>query len=194
MLNKPYIQKLRYYKAWTLGIFILLTIIVFFVNNVRIKAKSPDPNNYSSNEENIIGVRLEIDHDISADSNWPQVQGNPQRTGYTPEILGSNFQVSWTHPFQPEKIFPQVQAIIYDGKVYVGTEMGNLYALNAQTGSVEWVYHVGAPILNSVAAGSNKVYFGAMDGAIYAISSTNGSLVWREQLSPWRKAGRAEAA
>jgi len=116
---------------------------------------------------------------------WPQVQRDPQRTGYTPEVLGTDFQVAWTHPFHPEKIYPQVQAIVYDGRVFVGTEMGNMYALDAQTGDQEWVYDVGAPVLNSVAAAGDKVFFGAMDGAVYALDANTGTLVWRSDLL-WR--------
>jgi outer membrane protein assembly factor BamB len=82
-------------------------------------------------------------------------------------------------------VYPQVQAIVYEGKVFVGTEMGNMYALDAQTGEQEWTYNVGAPILNSVAAGDGKVFFGALDGTVYALEVTTGSLAWRSSLS-WR--------
>ena len=114
---------------------------------------------------------------------WPQVQNNPQRTGYAGETLGTTFRVRWTRPFQPEKVHPQVQAIVYSGRVFVGTEMGRLYALDAKTGSQSWVYPVGAPILNSVAAGYGKVYFGAMDGAVYAVHAITGTLAWKNQLA-----------
>ena len=119
-------------------------------------------------------------------SDWPQLQHDPQRTGYSPEVLGTNFRVVWTRPFQPEKIYPQVQSIIYNGKVYVGTEMGSLYALDAATGAQAWRYYVGSPILASVAAGNGKVYFGAMDGAVYALDANTGALAWKATLS-WRR-------
>lgn len=122
---------------------------------------------------------------LAVPSDWPQVQGNPQHTGYAPEVLGTNFQVAWRYPFQPEKVHPQVQAIVYGGKIFVGTEMGNLIAIDARTGSRAWVYRVGSPILNSVAAGSGRVYFGAMDGAAYALDAATGQLIWKTQLSPW---------
>ena len=93
---------------------------------------------------------------------WPQVQGNPQRTGYSPEIIPSALKVLWTHPFQPEKIYPQVQAIVVAGNAYVGTEMGNLYALNAEDGTQRWVFRAGAPILASVAVAEGRVFFGAL--------------------------------
>lgn len=116
---------------------------------------------------------------------WPQVQQNPQRTGYSAEVLGSNIQRVWAHPFQPEKIFPQVQAIVYAGNVFVGTEMGNMYAIDAKTGQKSWEVPIGAPILNSVAASKGLVFFGAMDGAVYALRASTGELVWRTQLD-WR--------
>jgi outer membrane protein assembly factor BamB len=122
---------------------------------------------------------------IATANDWPQVQNNPQRTGFTPETLGTNFRVAWTHPFQPERIYPQVQAVIYQGKVFVGTEMGNLYALNATTGAQAWRFQVGAPILASVAAGNGLVFFGAMDGAIYAVDASTGMQAWKTALS-WR--------
>jgi len=138
-----------------------------------VDSESPELTNRKVSEDGFVAANGDLD--------WPQVQRDPQRTGYTPEILGTSFQVTWTHPFQPEKVYPQVQAIIYSGKVFVGTEMGNMYALNAQTGDVEWVYHVGAPILASTAAYDNKVFFGAMDGAIYALHVDDGSLAWPPQ-------------
>lgn len=114
---------------------------------------------------------------------WPQVQRDPQRTGYTPEKLGANFQVVWTYPFQPEKVYPQVQAIAYAGKIFIGTQMGNMYAINAKTGARVWSFPVGTPILNSVAAANGRIFFGAMDGAIYALDASTGSLAWKSQLS-----------
>lgn len=119
---------------------------------------------------------------------WPQVQNTPQRTGYTPEVLGTtSFPVAWTHPFQPDKVFPQVQPIIYQGKVYVGTEGANgqtpsVYALNATTGTQAWQFIAGGPILASVAADNGNIYFGAMDGAVYAVNANTGTQVWKKQV------------
>jgi outer membrane protein assembly factor BamB len=126
-------------------------------------------------------------HHEAADSNWdwPQVQRDPQRTGYTPEVLGTDFDVAWSHAFHPERIYPQVQAIVYDGNVFVGTEMGNLYALDAKTGDQVWVRSIGAPIVNSVSAGEGKIFFGAMDGTVYALNAQDGSDAWARHLL-WR--------
>ena len=128
-------------------------------------------------------VRLHSLNEAPRATDWPQVQGNPQRTGLSPETLGTNFKVIWTHPFQPEKIYPQVQGIVSQGKVFIGTEMGNLYALNAATGAQAWKFAAGSPILASVAAVADKVMFGAMDGTVYAIDANTGAQAWKTQVS-----------
>jgi outer membrane protein assembly factor BamB len=171
----------------------LVAIFWFLINTVdtmpiSIASNATISQNIKSDylqEKNVSNQETQKSNVVDESTDWPQVQKNPQRTGYTSEVLGTNIQVAWTHPFQPEKVYPQVQAIVYEGKVFVGTEMGNLYAFDALSGTQAWKYPVGSPILNSVAAGNSKVYFGAMDGAVYGISSSSGSLIWKSPLS-WR--------
>src|SRR3989344_6713941 len=117
--------------------------------------------------------------DTDFPNSWPQVAHDAQRSGSSPENLGPNYyqagsttqinnvDVTWEHAFQPDKIFPQVQAIVYCNKVIVGTEGANdqtasVYAFNAQTGLQAeqdggWVTPIGSPILGSVASGGNRV-------------------------------------
>jgi hypothetical protein len=155
------------------GALLVLALLLGMLGGGVGALRTPRSVAQSSSQEEIAGDGFD----------WPQVQRNPQRTGYTPEVLHTPLQVVWTHPFQPEKVHPQVQAIVYDGKVFVGTEMGNMYALDAQTGDQEWIYETGSPIMNSVAAGDGRLYFGAMDGAVYALDTMTGSRVWKSQLS-----------
>jgi outer membrane protein assembly factor BamB len=124
-------------------------------------------------------------------NDWPQVQKDPQHTGFSSETLGTNFQVAWTYPFQPDRVHPQVQAIIYRGKVFIGTEGANgqkprLIAISAGSGTGAgqkvWEYEAGGPILNSAAADNGMVYFASLDGAVYAIDSDTGTQVWKNQL------------
>jgi hypothetical protein len=114
---------------------------------------------------------------------WPQVQGNPQRTGFVAETLGTNFRVVWTRAFQPEKIYPQVQGIVHQGKVFVGTEMGNLYALDAATGAQAWKFAASSPILASAAATDGKVFFAALDGSVYGVNVSNGAQAWKTKIN-----------
>jgi outer membrane protein assembly factor BamB len=69
---------------------------------------------------------------------WPQLQHGPQRSGYTEERLVPPFTVAWTRNFQPERVAGFVQPVVAGGKVFVGTEAGNFYALDALTGRELW--------------------------------------------------------
>jgi len=121
-------------------------------------------------------------------ADWSQAGQNPEHTSLSPETLGTTFSIAWRHAFQPERVFPQVQAIVYyDGtnrNVFVGTEQGHLYALDAATGTQRWVYTAGGPILNSVAAANGLVYVAAMDGSVAAVNSETGVAAWTTQVSP----------
>jgi outer membrane protein assembly factor BamB len=149
----------------------------------RIPTPSSNVEDFVADASGVFLPAVNQDSSRAYVKDWPQVQRDPGRTGYSPEKLGKSFDVAWTHPFQPERINPQVQAIVSAGRVFVGTEMGNLYALDAKSGQVEWVYPVGAPVVNSVAVLEGTVFTGAMDGAIYAVGASNGNLVWKKQLS-----------
>ncbi|MDD2823347.1 MAG: PQQ-binding-like beta-propeller repeat protein [Candidatus Daviesbacteria bacterium] len=136
-------------------------------------------------------------------NDWPQVGKDPQHTGYSAENFNINysllpherFKVSWTYPFQPDRVHPQTQAIIYQGKVFVGTEGSNgqkptLYAidavnpnlLNANVGRVVWKFEADGSILNSAAAYDNKVFFATLNGSVYAVDM-NGNQVWQKKLN-----------
>lgn len=134
--------------------------------------------------DNLLGTLFPKQFSQAAGPNdWPQVAKDPQRSGFSAETLGTNFQVRWTKSFQPERVYPEVQAIIYSGQVFVGTEQGNLYALDATTGAQRWKFSAGSPILNSVAADAGIVYFGTMDGAVYGVNTANGTQAWKTQAS-----------
>jgi outer membrane protein assembly factor BamB/tRNA A-37 threonylcarbamoyl transferase component Bud32 len=67
------------------------------------------------------------------------------------------------------------------GKVYVGADDGNLYALNASNGKLLWKYTTGGPIVASPVVSLNGlVYVGSTDGRIYALDAKNGELVWSD--------------
>lgn len=174
----------RLARGFLLGVLVLslltmgLAEAVAGVEKADVASAAPDVNRAASAPSSVMSPAIVSD--------WPQLQHDPQRTGYSPETLGTNFQVAWTHPFQPEKIYPQVQTIIYNGKAYIGTEMGNMYALNAATGAQAWRYYAGSPILATAAAGNGRVFFGAMDGAVYALDANTGTLAWKASLS-WRR-------
>ena len=46
---------------------------------------------------------------------WPQLGGNPLHTGYSSEDLRPPFRIKWNVQFQPERLYPAVQAVVAEG-------------------------------------------------------------------------------
>ena len=65
-----------------------------------------------------------------------------------------------------------------DGAVYVGTEGGYLYALDAADGSELWRYRVGVSGSGPEVA-DGVVYVGSWDSHMYALDSATGNMLWR---------------
>ncbi len=110
---------------------------------------------------------------------WPQLQHDARRSGYTEERLEPPFRVAWTRNFQPERVAGFVQPVISRGAVFVGTEFGNFYALDAATGRELWKFAAGSPIMHTAACAGDRVFFAALDGAVYALEARTGNLAWR---------------
>jgi outer membrane protein assembly factor BamB len=57
-----------------------------------------------------------------------------------------------------------------DGTVYVGSSDGDLYALDAGTGSVDWQRDLGRTVESSPAVVDGTVYVGSSTGHVYALA------------------------
>ncbi len=66
-----------------------------------------------------------------------------------------------------------------DSMAYVGSLDSNLYALNQDTGAMEWFFHTGGQIFTTPAVDGGKVYFGANDGYVYALNKYTGQEIWK---------------
>lgn len=90
-----------------------------------------------------------------------------------------------------------------EGLVCFGSDDTRLYALDIETGSIEWAFGTdGSPIRGSPAVGDGVVYVGGgpVDPRLYAIGATTGNERWREELgesvvtSPATAGGRVYVA
>ena len=110
-----------------------------------------------------------------AGPNWSMFRGNAPHTGrslYVGSQLGS---LSWM--FNSSSAFHSSPAVGLDGTIYVGSDNGKVYAVNAD-GSAKWNYTTGGPVSSSPAISSDgTIYVGSNDGKVYALNA-NGSLKW----------------
>ena len=66
-------------------------------------------------------------------------------------------------------------------KLYV-PNYGNIYALNATTGSKIWNYTIGPVETSSPAVANGIVYIGDLNGDVYALNATTGDKIWSYNL------------
>ena len=66
-----------------------------------------------------------------------------------------------------------------EGKVFVGSGDGHLYALEPESGRLAWKFETGGIIHATPAIDNNKVFIGSFDGFFYALHADNGKLAWK---------------
>jgi polyvinyl alcohol dehydrogenase (cytochrome) len=86
--------------------------------------------------------------------------------------------------------FPGATALygqtIADGRVFVSSNAGYLYSLDAETGCVHWSFHSSAVVRSGVTVGPVKAggsrivaFFGDIRGNAYALDASSGELLWK---------------
>jgi outer membrane protein assembly factor BamB len=66
-----------------------------------------------------------------------------------------------------------------NGRLYFGSGDGNLYAVDAGSGTEHWRFQTGGPVQSSPAVTDNVVYFVSSDGNLYGVDGINGKEVWK---------------
>jgi outer membrane protein assembly factor BamB len=74
-------------------------------------------------------------------------------------------------------------AAVIDGVLFVANWRGDLYAVDAQTGSERWRASLGSLIAESPIAGAGLVYVGLNDGSVAAVDAATGRLRWRVETA-----------
>ena len=64
------------------------------------------------------------------------------------------------------------------GFLYIGSDSGQLYKINAKTGEQVWSKKVEGAIRGAVTVENGVVYFGSADTHCYAASADTGDILW----------------
>ena len=83
-------------------------------------------------------------------------------------------------------------ATVTDGTVFVGSETGDLYALDVATGETRWTFDTGWPVRRAPTVVGGRVFVGAgvspvgalsgPIGAVYALDAASGDLLWEARI------------
>ena len=107
---------------------------------------------------------------------WPQFRGNPLLTGFSASRVGASVRLLWTFDAGDAV---ESSAAIAGGAVYVGTQKGELVALNLSDGGLRWRYATGDPVgESSPAVARGTVYVGDGGGTVHAVRAADGGRVW----------------
>lgn len=137
----------------------------------------------------------------------------PAWNGWSPSIENAHFQsaaqaglsaaevpkltLKWAFGF-PDTASAWSQATIAGGRVFVGSQNGTVYALDARTGCIAWTFTAHAGVRASVTVGrpdaaaarrsagarpsSLSAFFADQSGYVYAVDASTGRLQWMRQV------------
>ena len=106
---------------------------------------------------------------------WPMFRGSQDLAGVAQGTLREPLKLRWSFKTGgPVKS----SAAIDNGKVFVGSDDGSVYALDLATGKRLWSFGTGESIESSPLALNGAVYVGSGDGKLYALDAASGALKW----------------
>lgn len=75
--------------------------------------------------------------------------------------------------------FLQSSPLVHQGKVYIGSLNGAVFAVDAESGNQVWSLGTGEAIRSTPVIGNGKLYFGSWDDHLYAVSLPSHEFAWR---------------
>jgi len=108
----------------------------------------------------------------SSPADWTEFhRDNMQRWNPYETVLGvgnvSGLKMKWNYPVGTVVGTTESSPAVVNGVFYVGSEDGNVYAVNATTGAKLWSFTTGAFIDSSPAVVNGVVYVGSVDFNVY---------------------------
>jgi polyvinyl alcohol dehydrogenase (cytochrome) len=101
----------------------------------------------------------------------------------------SRLQLKWAFGFPgATALYGQT---VYDGRLYVTSNAGYVYSLDAETGCLHWGFHAQAAVRSGFSVGRLSrtdarlaIFFGDIHGTAYALSASTGEEIWRTSINP----------
>jgi len=127
----------------------------------------------SEGKTHSVNVVLIIERAI-AQAPWPMFRHDNMRTGYTKGTAPNTNQTLWKFKTGGEQCSSPA---VVDGKVFVSSLDGYIYALDENTGTLMWKFKSGGFLSPTVANGRVFVV-SAADRCIYSLNASTGTLIW----------------
>ena len=109
---------------------------------------------------------------------------------FAPPPTEAGNRVRWT--FRADNAIYSSPALGKNGLLYVGSDDGIIYALDAATGEWRWQFPTGDVVSSSPAIGPDgTVYAGSLNGRVYALNGTTGAKRWDFLVGDWLRSSPA---
>jgi polyvinyl alcohol dehydrogenase (cytochrome) len=101
----------------------------------------------------------------------------------------SRLRVKWAFGF-PGELSVDSQPTVAGGRVFAGTQSGAVYAINAASGCVHWMFQAAAAVRAAVTVGRIDTrsgarlaaFIGDRSGNVYAVDAASGDLLWKTKV------------
>ena len=81
-----------------------------------------------------------------------------------------------------DTIAPHAQPSVAGGRLFLGSESGTVYSLDASTGCIYWTFQAEGSVTAEPAIGDGHAYFGDQKAYVYALDAASGKLLWKVHL------------
>jgi len=107
----------------------------------------------------------------------------PEAMAKLPKEKVKDLELQWVFAF-PGETLAEAHASVVDGRLFVGSRSGQVYALDARTGCTHWVFQAeaavkGPVLVGQVADGRWLAFLGDVGGRAYAVDAATGKEVWQ---------------
>ena len=115
---------------------------------------------------------------------------NQQNTRFQPGEMAKlakedvpRLELAWAFAF-PGETLAEAHPSVVDGRLFVGSRSGTVYALDAQTGCTHWTFQANAAVKGAMLIAKVKdgeapsVFFGDVGGRAYALNAATGEQRW----------------
>jgi len=80
------------------------------------------------------------------------------------------------------------QPVVVGGRLYVGSPVGDVFSLDAESGCLHWIFQADGGIRSAISIGKNSnseklvAYFGDQAANAYAVDAETGKVIWKNKI------------
>lgn len=109
---------------------------------------------------------------------WPMFGGNAERAAAHAPDLKLPLEPAWRLETGGRVL---TAAAVFDGRAYVGSDGGALWAVDLASGKTAWTFKAGSAVRSSAAVAGGRVYAGTTGGRFVALDARSGEVLWTFQ-------------